>query len=262
MSEMQNIEVTKRVWGPWATAGFGVVVIIISLIIQVIVLILLLLINMFSHFNASSGTPEFADMLDVFELAFSTNLGLFTALATCVSAIVCIGFIILFVRVRQGVRIKEYLGLRPITGKTVWVSLAIMAGFMVLSSGIDTSLERPVPEFMIDIYSTSVWPWLLWVAIVIFAPVFEETFFRGFLFAGFVQSRMGSAGTIALTALGWALLHIQYGSYEIATIFVLGILLGIVRLKTRSLWSPLLMHVFNNLVAMLLLTLSANGLLS
>lgn len=96
---------------------------------------------------------------------------------------------------------------------------------------------------------------------VIFAPIFEEVLFRGFLFEGFRQSKLGPIGAIGLTALGWSLLHIQYGFYGIATIFVLGIVLGIVRIKTDSLWSPLIMHAFNNLVAMILVALSVSGLI-
>jgi uncharacterized protein len=87
---------------------------------------------------------------------------------------------------------------------------------------------------------------------VIFAPAFEEALFRGFLFAGFSQSRIGVPGTVILTSLLWASLHIQYDLYNIAMIFFLGIGLGIVRAKTNSLWSTFLMHGFWNLVAVIL----------
>ena len=90
--------------------------------------------------------------------------------------------------------------------------------------------------------------------------MFEETFFRGFLFEGFRHSRIGIAGTIVLTALIWALFHVQYGIYEIVTIFVMGIILGIVRLDTRSLWSTLLMHAFSNLIATLEIAINVNAL--
>jgi membrane protease YdiL (CAAX protease family) len=54
---------------------------------------------------------------------------------------------------------------------------------------------------------------------------------------------------IGLTSLAWTLVHLQYGAYELAIVFALGVLLGIVRLKTGSLWSCLFMHAFLNLVA-------------
>ncbi|MFC2122910.1 CPBP family intramembrane glutamic endopeptidase, partial [Bacteroidota bacterium] len=68
-------------------------------------------------------------------------------------------------------------------------------------------------------------------------------------------------GAIFLTALVWALIHVQYGAYEIAIIFIMGIMFGIVRLRTRSLWSTLLMHAFNNFIAMLQLALNMDDLL-
>ncbi|MFC1958097.1 lysostaphin resistance A-like protein [Chloroflexota bacterium] len=115
---------------------------------------------------------------------------------------------------------------------------------------------------MVNVYNTSVWPPLLWAALIIFAPAFEETFFRGFLFEGFRQSRIGIIGTIGLTALTWAALHMQYDIYGIVTIFIMGVLLGIVRLKTDSLWSPLLIHAFFNFVATLQVAINMNSLAS
>ena len=243
----------KNVWGFWATAGFGVVVLVISLVIESVVVGVFAIVKM-----VSDSTFNISWLVET----FTANLGLITALATIVSAIICVGLIIAIVKVRRSVSIAEYLGFRPITGKIILISLAITAGFIVLSGSADTFLERPVPEFMLDTYSTSVWPALLWIAFIVFAPAFEEIFFRGFLFEGFRQARIGVIGAIGLTAAGWALLHIQYGVYEIVTIFVIGIVLGVVRLKTDSLWSPLVMHAFFNLIAMIQLTLYSSGIIS
>ena len=74
---------------------------------------------------------------------------------------------------------------------------------------------------------------IFWIAIVFAAPVFEEIFFRGFLFEGFRKSRIGDLGTVIITALTWAIIHTQYGYYEMSFIFLLGILLGVVRIKNR-----------------------------
>jgi len=182
--------------------------------------------------------------------------GLVLTLSVFASAIVGVGLIIVIVKVRKSVTIAEYLSLRKITRKTVLALLALSAGIIILSDCLSLILGRPIiAEYMVNAYSTIAWPALLWVAVAFFAPAFEETFFRGFLFVGLRQSRIGIAGTIVLTALIWTLFHIQYGVYGMATIFVLGIVLGIARHKTESLWSPLLMHVFVNSVAMLQLAL-------
>jgi uncharacterized protein len=92
---------------------------------------------------------------------------------------------------------------------------------------------------------------LLWLATVVFAPVFEESFFRGFVFAGLRRSVLGPTGTIILTSLVFAALHLQYDFYGVATVFVLGLFLGIVRERSGSLWSTILLHATWNLAGMI-----------
>jgi hypothetical protein len=246
----------KKLWGAWATVGLGLAVIAVYFLIQVLVTVVFGIIIVFSHLNPPLGIPKLVEILN----ALMAQEGLLVALTICISAVLCVGLIILFIKARKGAGIVEYLGLGRISVKKILVVLAIMAGFLILSEGLGVLLGQPPHKEYLDIYNTSIWPALLWVGMVIFAPVFEETLFRGFLFEGFRQSKLGPIGAIGLTALGWSLLHVQYGFYDIATIFVLGIILGIVRMKTDSLWSPLIMHAFNNLVAMILVALSISEL--
>lgn len=113
-------------------------------------------------------------------------------------------------------------------------------------------LERDiVPEFMVQVYTTVEYPALIWVAAVLMAPLLEEMLVRGFLFAGWSRSRLGVKGTILLTSLGWAVVHLQYDFYGCLIIFVHGILLGIARHRTGSIWVPFLMHAVMNVIATL-----------
>ena len=79
--------------------------------------------------------------------------------------------------------------------------------------------------------------------------MFEETFFRGFLFRGIQQTWMGNIGAILITALLWASIHMQYDLYQIALIFVHGIVLGCVRVKSNSIVTTMFLHAMMNLVA-------------
>ena len=257
MPKVNKPGLAKKLWGAWATAGLGSAVVAVSFVIQALVAVVFVIIIVFSHFDPSLGPPQFEEVLNV----LFAQEGLLIALATCISAVFGVGLIILFIKARKGAGIAEYLGLKRISVKKILVALAIMLGFLVLSEGFGVLLGRPPHAEYLDMYKTSVWPALLWIAFIIFGPIFEETLFRGFLFEGFRQSRIGAIGAVGLTALGWALLHVQYDFYDIATIFVMGIVLGIVRLKTDSLWSPLIMHAFANLVTMILVALSISGLI-
>ena len=250
-AEIENPQIKRQLWGPWSTLGLGLVVGIVYLITQVFVVVIFAIAKIISD---STLSP-----LQLVETLISD--GLLISLATFASAIVCVGLILVIIKIRGRATIAKYLGLRRITKKTILILLAITTGIIVLSDILTLILGKPLnPEFMVNAYNTSIWPALFWIAVVIFAPLFEEVFFRGFLFVGFRQSRIGVVGTIGLTALIWALMHVQYGVYEITTIFVLGIVLGIIRFKTDSLWSPLLMHVFMNLIATLEVSLNVNAL--
>jgi membrane protease YdiL (CAAX protease family) len=263
MTEIENPLPERKIWGPWATVGFGLVIFIVFSTVQSLALIAVILPDLLSLLRSLPTQPDFYELMNTMLTLLTTRMGLITSVATCASAIFGVGFIALFAMIRKGVGIAEYLGLRRITAKQVLVALGLTVAFIFLAdlAGIfvDTSAYN---EFTINIYNTSVWPALLWAALIIFAPIFEEAFFRGFLFEGFRQSRLGPIGAVLLTAFAWALLHIQYDFYGIATIFVMGILFGIVRIKTGSLWSTIIMHAFNNMVSLVMVFLQVEGIIN
>ena len=89
---------------------------------------------------------------------------------------------------------------------------------------------------------------LLWLAVVVAGPIVEEALFRGFFFRGIQCSKLGAPGAIIITSVLWSALHLQYDTFEIATIFVFGLLLGCVRWQTGSLYLTIILHSLSNLV--------------
>ena len=244
-------EIKKPFWGFWPTFGFGFIIGIVALFVQGIIVAAFVAANFMSD-------PDAFTLESVNDLA--TN-GLLLSIATIVSSIICVGLVILIIKMRKNTAIATYLDLNPIGWKTILILLVVSIAFIVLSSLAANYAGVPdTSDFQIDMYRTSVWPVLLWIAVVIFAPLFEEVLFRGFLFQGFQHSRVGVIGAIILTALPWALLHVQYELFHIGTIFVLGLIFGFTRYKTKSLWSTLYMHTFNNLAAMILTALQFYGI--
>jgi uncharacterized protein len=239
-----------NLWAGWPTIGFGAIIFFIYFVAQSLVAVVFVFSNIL--------TSQTIDPARIMELI--TN-GLLISVATVVSTVVGVGFIILFIKLRRGASIAEYLSLKSINWKIYLIILAAAIGLLAISYGFDLVVkETQNTNFMINAYNTSVWPVLLWVAVVIFAPAFEEGFFRGFLFSGLRQSRLGAIGTIAFTAITWAALHaLQYDLYGVITVLILGIVFGIVRLKTGSLWSTLFLHSLWNFAAMLQTVLYING---
>lgn len=83
---------------------------------------------------------------------------------------------------------------------------------------------------------------LLLLAVFV-APVCEEVLFRGFLFAGFLRG-MPLAWAVILSAFIFAAAHNDPASFPV--LFCIGLLLALLRWRTRSLWPGILLHLLNN----------------
>lgn len=263
MTETENLLPERKIWGPWATVGLGLVIFMVFFTAQTLAVIALIFPTLLSFIQSSAGQIDPFELMSAIEELVATRIGFITAVSACASAVFGVGFVILFAWVRKGVSIAEYLGLKRITAKQALAALGLTAAFIFLADLTNIFVDTPASnEFTLNIYNTSVWPVLLWVSLIVFAPIFEEAFFRGFLLEGFRQSRLGPIGAVGLTALAWASLHIQYGIFEIAVIFLMGVLFGIVRIKTGSLWSTIIMHAFNNTVSLVVIALQVEGIIN
>jgi membrane protease YdiL (CAAX protease family) len=235
-------EIEAKPVGLWATVGLSAIVLAFYAALQILVATAFVSVAKAEH-------PELD--LEVYARSLSSN-GFCIALMAVVSGLVCTPLTLLFTRLHRNISVKNYIGFRePL--KKEWVQwLLILAAFLFLSDGVSLLLHQPiVAPFMVDAYKTaSSLPALLF-AIVVVAPIFEEIFFRGFLFQGIRYSRLGPIGAIGITSLVWAVIHLQYDIYGMATVFALGLLFGIARLKTDSIHLLMVMHSFVGLVATL-----------
>jgi len=223
-------------WGLWATAGFSLVIAVAFVVAQTVALFGVLMSPLLPD---GTRRPE--------ELA--TN-GLVLALATFASTPAAIGLSWLFAALRPGITVKDYLGLRAVSLRTTARWCLVLLVMIVVFDLTTLLLKRDlVPEVMISAYQTAQVLPLMWVALVVGAPLAEEVFFRGFLFKGLLHSRLGSRGTILVTAAVWSSIHLQYDLYGITIIFVTGLLLGYARVRTGSIVPGIAMHALMNLLA-------------
>ncbi len=77
----------------------------------------------------------------------------------------------------------------------------------------------------------------------------EELIFRGFIIPGLSSSFLGPIGAILISSAAWAAIHLQYDLYGIVSIFLIGIMLGIARVKSNSVLLPIGLHSVINIVA-------------
>ena len=226
-------------WGVWSTLGLGFLIVALWMVVQAIAARLL----------AGRGVRA----------QDATARGWIVAWVAIMSAPLVVGASVLLARVRKGISVAAYLALEWPRAQEVrrW-SLAIL-GLIAASDSLSLAMGRSVvPEPMVRMYRTAGALPIFLIGVVIAAPLAEEFLFRGFLFAGLLSSRLGPSGAIVLTALAWGCLHGQYDLYGMATVAVTGILLGLVRWRTGSLWLCVVLHGLMNIVATVELMLVAS----
>lgn len=227
-------------WGTFGTITWGLVIFAIFSILQIVTILV----------SALRNEPVLTDerLREVFKSSLED--GNLLAATTLVTTVICCALIAGIIKLKRGTRLTDYLALRAVPLKTALYWLGGYAVFIVATDILTYFLDRPVvPPSMIVLHGSANPVWLLWIALIIAAPLFEETFFRGFLFKGLASSRIGAIGAIVLTALVWAIIHTQYDAYTIAIVFCIGLILGTARLKTGSILLPLILHAFSNIVS-------------
>ncbi len=96
------------------------------------------------------------------------------------------------------------------------------------------------------------------IVATLFAPIFEEIFFRGFLLQG-LRLVLSDFWAVIISAAVFAIVHLSPGSTIL--LFILGLILGYLRVTTRSLWPGIALHALNNalgLVQIILLIASSH----
>ncbi len=226
-----------RPWGPWATLGWSLLLIVVFAAIQVVSAV---------AFVAAVRVIKGPNA----DLIAAGGSGDFVALATFTSTPFVVGLTALII-VARGCSVRDYLALQwPPVRKGVLAFLAMVV-IAVSSDGLSVLLGRPVvPPVMVDMFRSAWLPTLL-LAVVVLAPIGEEVIFRGFFYRGIAASRWGPVTAIILSATGWALLHAQYDWYGVASIAVFGLYLGFVRYWTGSLLLTMVLHAVMNGVATL-----------
>jgi membrane protease YdiL (CAAX protease family)/Flp pilus assembly protein TadD len=149
------------------------------------------------------------------------------------------------------------------TKKTIWLCLLGLVLMWLFDWAYQGLVERithqsaPVQEVVLLIKSAlKSNPLVAFLAVIILIPVVEEILFRGLLY-GALERRLPTDGTIIVTALVFALYHFQMAFF--IPLFGVGVLLGWTRSKTGSIGLPILIHVLNNGLSLLMVILTGNG---
>ena len=138
------------------------------------------------------------------------------------------------------------LGLRGFQGWTLGLGcgLMIFSFLFNLVYGLFLALfdlrAQPSLAPLFDELSSA---WWLLLAGVVIAPVVEEIFFRGFVFAGLSQ-RYGWLKAALISSALFAAIHFQ--PLALPPIFILGCIFALLYQRSGSVWPAIVMHVSTN----------------
>lgn len=159
---------------------------------------------------------------------------------------------LLAVRLIVGKDWPRIIALRMPSGLHLTLALVGLPALMVVESGIDDVAKRILPsvldyEGMFAVFGK--WPWPMGVAVIGLLPgIAEEFWFRGFFGRGLV-GRYGVVAGVLLSSVLFGAMHIE--PRQAAYAMFLGICLHLAYLASRSLVVPMLLHMLNNSISVL-----------
>lgn len=107
-----------------------------------------------------------------------------------------------------------------------------------------TDLVYPMPEELIEQFKPlSHWHPAIFVTLAILAPLLEELIFRGVILDGFLQ-RYSPRTAIVWSSFIFGIAHMN--PWQFISAFLLGLVIGWLYYKTRSLWPGIFLHFLNN----------------
>ena len=227
----------------WFKASFACFsIFVLFSIIQFIVLIYCLLNHGFS-FNEIMSSQK---ILEENQLYFVSQVSI-------ISSVSGIFLILLFSKcLYKNTRLALPIHKERFIDIGIWIMifylLFLCIQFLTTLLGIDITASNFTKEVLV--YSSSL-P-LLFYAIGIAQPIFEEFLFRGLLFKG-LENKIGGIKTVFITSFLFVLPHIQYDiTILLLILFPSALILGFCRLKTNSLTIPIIIHCINNTVSLII----------
>jgi membrane protease YdiL (CAAX protease family) len=136
------------------------------------------------------------------------------------------------------------------------VAIVVLGGLLIniLYDMLMTSLwEEPTSSVILEFTDSGLGLATIAILAVVAAPIAEEVFFRGFLFSG-IGRRYGYGWGAVASALLFSIAHVmQPGAF--LPIFLLGLLLAWLYMRTGSIWACITAHFAYNSIALLFMIL-------
>ena len=190
-------------------------------------------------------------------------LGIFSYLALFFAQVFLVIPIMALLR-KNKMNLFENFRLKAVSKRTLLVSVLLSFGAVMVSSEINIIIEKiiPIPQSFLNL-ETLLSPEstfsmvLIFLTIVLIAPIGEEMVFRGFL-QRYLEEHWGDVTrAILVTSLFFAAIH--FNPYWAIQIYMMGLLLGYLSWKTKSILPSIVVHIAINGTSMLFMALGENA---
>jgi membrane protease YdiL (CAAX protease family) len=159
--------------------------------------------------------------------------------------------------------LRNYFGLK--FAKVDWIGIPLgVFSQVVLMNVVNWPLNKWWPDTfnpervenrardMVDA-ARGVWFIVLFLIVVIGAPLVEELVYRGFIQGG-LQARIGSTWALLITAAWFTVVHLE--PIEFPGLFAFAVVLGLCYRRTQRVGLPIVTHLAFNATGLLLVALS------
>jgi len=161
--------------------------------------------------------------------------------------------------------ILQSLRINLVSIQTIQYSFIFSLGVLIIFDALDRIIHQiiPTPDYIIDLGQimqpdSTLGYVFLFLAVVIIAPIGEEIVFRGFLQKFLEDYWKDITRAVLVTSLFFAMIH--FNPFWTIQIYLLGIVLGFLSWKTKSVIPSILLHSINNGVAYILSIFDNNSL--
>ena len=153
--------------------------------------------------------------------------------------------------------ILQSLRINLVSIKTTQYSFIFSLGILIIFDALDRMIHQIIspPDYIIDLGQimqpdSTLGYVLLFLAVVIIAPIGEEIVFRGFLQKFLEDYWKDITRAVLVTSLFFAMIH--FNPFWTIQIYLLGIVLGFLAWKTKSVLPSIMLHSINNGAAYIL----------
>jgi hypothetical protein len=172
-------------------------------------------------------------------------------------------FMLRWVARRAGTDFRQYFGMRFATTDWLGIPLGVFCQ-VVLMNVVNWPLNKWFPNTfnpqrietrardLVDA-ADGAWFIVLFVVVVVGAPLVEELVYRGFIQGG-LQTRIGSTWALIITSAWFTVVHLE--PIEFPGLFAIAIVLGLCYRRTQRLGLSIVTHLAFNATGLLLVALS------